>query len=107
MGLVKRDLEQVVLEKAEELAQKRFGISFDDCDREVCMRLWTDADQMVQENLIAAAEAHSEALKDYKMQLAFAKGEVCPECYEIRPGDDRVKSGMKCAEDAAYGIMTS
>jgi hypothetical protein len=85
MGAIKRDYEQAVLDRAEELAQKAFGISFDDCTPDICMKLWNIADQDIQERLMAAAEAHSEILQDYRLQIEVAKGAVRNKSKEASP----------------------
>ncbi len=60
----RHDIEQAALEDAEELAQKRYGRSFDDLPAQEQMRLWVEADQRVRERLNEAAELACEAAWD-------------------------------------------
>jgi len=50
------DVEERISERAEELAQKRFGVSFDDLKPHQQMGVWTDAEVQVREKLNEAAE---------------------------------------------------
>jgi len=50
------DVEERTLEKAEELAQKQYGLSFDALPPQQQMRVWTDAEQEVINELALRAE---------------------------------------------------
>lgn len=50
------DIEERACERAEELAQKRTGLSLDDLPPQEQMKLWTEAEQQVREELNEAAE---------------------------------------------------
>lgn len=75
MGAVKRDYEELVSEKAEEFAQQRYTISFDDLSNGLKMRVWTDAEQAVAEKLQTQAEMSQEAKLDYVEQMEFMRRE--------------------------------
>ena len=49
-------LDNLVMEKAEEISQKRFGIPFDDLDSHPAMRVYMDAEQEVDDILASRAE---------------------------------------------------
>jgi len=55
------DVEEKALEKAEEIAQKQFGLSFDDLTRQQQMRIWTEAEQEVINELALRAEVVCES----------------------------------------------
>jgi len=44
-------------------------------------------------------EIFEEILEEWRREL-----EICPECGEVRPGDERVKAGMKCSVCAGEWI---
>jgi predicted Zn-ribbon and HTH transcriptional regulator len=54
--LARIDVEERTSERAEELAQKRFGVSFDVLASQLQMQVWTDAEVQVREELNEAAE---------------------------------------------------
>jgi hypothetical protein len=75
MGAVKRDLEQLVSEKAEEFAQQRYGTAFDNLSNALKMQVWTDAEVAIQEKLNEMAERHGEAIQDYLADLEACRRE--------------------------------
>lgn len=51
------DIEKATQNKAEELAEKRYGREFNDLPQSLQYKVWQDAEIAVQESLIARAEA--------------------------------------------------
>ncbi|MDD5537363.1 MAG: hypothetical protein PHF12_00175 [Candidatus Omnitrophica bacterium] len=50
------DIEERALEIAEELAEKQYGLSFDALPPQLQMRVWTDAEQEIINELALRAE---------------------------------------------------
>lgn len=67
------DVEERTSERAEELAQKRFGVSFDVLAPPLQMKTWTDAKVQVQEELNEAAERAVEGRKDFWDELELQR----------------------------------
>jgi len=59
------DVEERTSERAEELAQKRFGASFNELDKHQQMMVWMDAEHQVREELNEAAERAWEARQEH------------------------------------------
>ena len=51
MGAIKRDLEEITSEKAEELAEKRHGREFGDLPASLQMQVWMEAEQEAKDKL--------------------------------------------------------
>jgi len=67
------DVEERASVRAEELAQKRFGASFDDLTPHLQMQTWTDAEVQVQEELNEAAERAWEARQEHWDELELER----------------------------------
>ncbi len=67
------DIEERVSERAEELARKRFGLSFDDLNKRQQMSVWMDAEQQVREELNEAAERAWEARQEHWDELELER----------------------------------
>jgi len=57
MGLIQRDLEEKVSDKAEEIAQQRYGREFSDLSASLQMQVWMDAEQEEKDTIATQAEA--------------------------------------------------
>ena len=49
MGLIQRDLEEITSEKAEEIAEQRYGREFGSLPASLQMRVWMEAEQEAAE----------------------------------------------------------
>jgi len=58
------DVEERTSDRAEELAQKRFGVSFDVLASPLQMNVWMEAEVQVREELNEAAERACEARQE-------------------------------------------
>lgn len=58
------DVEEKAMEKAEEMAQKQYGVSFDDLTPQQQMRVWNEAEQDVINELALRAEVVCESYWD-------------------------------------------
>lgn len=58
------DIEEATQNKAEELAEKRYGREFNDLPQSLQYKVWQDAEIAVQESLIARGEALLDAIKE-------------------------------------------
>ncbi len=46
---------------------------------------------------INGCELFRQILDEWRIEFG-----ICPECFQVRPGDERVKAGMKCGVCAGY-----
>lgn len=64
MGIVQRDLETRVSDKAEELAQERYCTDFSQLSSPLQMRVWMDAEHEVTENMTGELEAARDKVRE-------------------------------------------
>ena len=142
MGIIQRDQEERTSNKADEVAEQKYGRTFSNLPASLQMQVWMDAEQeargtteavqaslrgvwleavrgcphlhrrrddidrcdaremtiCVYENGKAPCEILQEIIEEWRIEL-----EICPECCQVRPDDDRVKAGMKCGFCARSG----
>ena len=67
------DVEERTSVRAEELAQKRFGASFDELDKHQQMVVWMDAEHQVREELNEATERAWEARQEHWDELELER----------------------------------
>ena len=67
MGIIQRDLEQITSEKAEELAQQRYGREFGDLPASLQMKVWMDAEQEAADYFASQADAIYDRMMEEKL----------------------------------------
>ena len=67
MGAIKRDLEEITSEKAEELAKQRYGREFGDLPASLQMQVWMDAEREAYDYFADQADAIYDRMKEEKL----------------------------------------
>ena len=67
MGAVKRDLEEITSNKAEEIAEKRCGREFGDLPPSLQMQVWMEAEQETADYFACQADAIYDRMMEEKL----------------------------------------
>ena len=67
MGIIQRDLEEITSNKAEELAQQRYGREFGDLPASLQMKVWMDAEQEAADYFASQADAIYDRMMEEKL----------------------------------------
>ena len=64
MGAVKRDLEERTINKADEIAEQRYGREFCDLPNHIQHEVWCEAESIVRDKVADQADAIYERMRD-------------------------------------------
>ena len=64
MGAVKRDLEERTSNKADEIAEQRYGRPFSELPNSIQMTTWREAEDMVKDQLATEGDAIYDRMKE-------------------------------------------
>ena len=67
MGIIQRDLEEITSEKAEEIAQQRYGREFGDLPAALQMKVWMDAEREAADYYVSQADGIYDRMKEEAM----------------------------------------
>ena len=75
MGAVKRDLEERVSDKADEIAEQRYGLGFSDIPQLLQHDVWFKAESIVKDELTDQADANYDRMREEGLNHRR-----CPKC---------------------------
>ena len=67
MGLIQRDLEQRISEKADEIAEQRYGREFGDLPAHLKMEIWMEAEQEAADYMASQIDAVYDRMMEEKL----------------------------------------
>jgi len=67
MGIIQRDLEEITSNKAEEIAQQRYGREFGDLPASLQMQVWMEAEQEAADYFASQADAIHDRMKEEEL----------------------------------------
>jgi len=67
MGIIQRDLEEITSNKADEIAQQRYGREFGDLPASLQMQVWMDAEREAADYFASQADAIYDRMKEEKL----------------------------------------
>jgi len=67
MGIIQRDLEQRISEKADEIAEQRYGRDFGDLPASLQMQVWMEAEEIVKDKMADECDAIYDRMKEEKL----------------------------------------